>query len=233
MTTKPIDANEAFWTRPTSWEKYDDEMEPEGEVNVPDVKTRLQIERDLQQFASYRREKSPEELVEIMLKEFEFNYNSPATQQQRWAGQARWQGRENEEMRVMNIRHPYWFMRQLRRAGIDARESESRHARLWLNSWSLIGRIGVNAWVRGEVRTITTLQYPYGPEWSVMRFNDYNVPTNEKYRGWRTALLALIIADAITEDEAERAFGKVSGEASIFYRQQLQNNRTVKMGLLI
>ena len=226
-----IDNEEALELRKMPWENYDDEMEPEGEVNIPDVKTRKQIEDDLHKYANYRRLTSPNELIDRMLAEYELNYYAAAPQ--RWTGQERWQGRENEEMRLVNIMHPYKFMRKLRAAGVDARESESPNARLWLNPWSRLGRIGVNAWLGCEAKTITTLQYPYGPEYSLMRFNDYNVPTNERYRGWRTALLALIVAGVLTEGEADRAFGPAVGAASVFYRQQLQNERIIRMGLFV
>jgi hypothetical protein len=65
-----------------------------------------------------------------------------------------------------------------------------------------------------------------------MRFDDWNVPTVEKYRGWRTALLALMIERVITEEEVERAFGPtVLNEASLLYRQQLQFHRKIWKGL--
>jgi hypothetical protein len=102
------------------------------------------------------------------------------------------------------------------------------------------GRVGLNAWVKPELgtkaehlgvwvmKTVTSLQDPLGPEWSVMRFNEYNVPTAEKYRGWRTALLALIIAGVLTEEQAHEAFGRPHGIASEFYRQQLYLHRARK-----
>jgi hypothetical protein len=79
-------------------------------------------------------------------------------------------------------------------------------------------------------KTITSLQYPYGPEWSVMRFNDHGVPTKEKYRGWRTALLALIIGGVLTEEEVDRAFGPPIGPAGEFYRQQVKAWRQIRIG---
>lgn len=82
-------------------------------------------------------------------------------------------------------------------------------------------------------RTITSLQEPYGPEWSVMRFNSHGVATKEKFRGWRTAMLALIIADVLTEEEVDRAFGPPIGEAGAWYRSQLQAWRHIKMGRMV
>lgn len=77
-------------------------------------------------------------------------------------------------------------------------------------------------------RTLTCLQEPYGPEWSLMHFNDHGVATKEKYRGWRTALLVLIIADILTEAEVDTAFGPPIGEAATWYRMQLKTYRDLK-----
>lgn len=79
-------------------------------------------------------------------------------------------------------------------------------------------------------RTLTSLQEPYGPEWSVMRFNSHGVATKEKYRGWRTAMLVLIVAGALTEEEVDRAFGPPLGEAGAWYRSQLQAWRRIRLG---
>lgn len=115
-------------------------------------------------------------------------------------------------------------------------------ARIWLNDFVVYkkgtqnthaGRIGVNAWVNeGErrwPRCITSLQWDCGPEWSLMYFDQWDVPTQERYRGWRTALLALITHDVLTEAEVDKAFGPVvENEASELYRDTLQQfrNRT-------
>jgi hypothetical protein len=174
--------------------------------------------------------KSSNQNIEESLRQYELSYNHAETHRQRWPGQKRWMGRENEEMRKVRILHPYTFLAKLRRAGVDARVNEDRNARVWLNPWSTVGRIGVNARQFGEERTITTLQYPYAPEYSIMRFNEYDVPLEERFRGWRTTLLVLIVAQVITEKEAEQAFGPAIGPASEFYREQLQINRRVNMG---
>lgn len=221
---------------------YDAEMDLPA-PNDPRVRANLErIERE-QQFLS----KSSSERVEMALMAYEKNYSDERTKAQRWHGQERWQGRENEEMRLVRIMHPYTFMEKLARSGVTAtpydpffwyRQNKipveswpKPHYRIWLNAFTRAGRIGVNAVVKGEARTVTTIQYPYGPEWSIMRFNEYDVPTNEKYRGWRTTLLCLIVAGVITEAEAHKAFGSPVGEASLFYREQLFNHRAINLGL--
>jgi hypothetical protein len=45
------------------------------------------------------------------------------------------------------------------------------------------------------------------PEYTVMGFDDHGVPLAEKYRGWRTAILQLILKGFTTEEKAHRVFG--------------------------
>lgn len=203
------------------------------------------------------RQPTTEELEGIEMRR-EFNYASAAPQ--RWHDQQRFMGRENEAMRLVNIMHPHKIFRLLRRAGVDARieaptfdvwmpddktgrpvmvKRERSHGRLWLADVAINGRVGVSAWVTDKEtgqrtrRQVTTLQYPYGPEWSLIHFDEFDVPITEKYRGWRTAMLQMIEADIVTEDEVNRAFGPVPlHSVSLHYRQQLQTHRARRVGLI-
>jgi hypothetical protein len=198
-----------------------------------------------------------EEQVEQLIRGYELNY--AASSGSRWKGQERWMGKENEEMRLVNILHPHQVFAKLRRAGVDARiESPGDYifvpdpqtgvlkprrravsnGRLWLHDEVRNGRVGISAWFRDpntglrKRRMVTSLQYPYGPEWSLMRFDEYDVPTVERYRGWRTALLALLMDKVLTEEEVDRAFGPVVlNEASALYRQTIQQHRRIWRGL--
>jgi hypothetical protein len=194
---------------------------------------------------------SPSWTVESALEQFEKNVNDERTKAQRWQGQERWQGKENEAMRLVRIYHPHTFIDLLARAGVAATrdadvERNPRNSRIWLNDfiakmeirpgeWVSTGRVGVNAWLydpaqgKRVAQHITTLQYPFGPEYSIMNFNKFNVPTQEKYRGWRTALLALIVKGAITEEEAERAFGPAVSPAAEFYLKSLYEFRNRRL----
>jgi hypothetical protein len=62
-------------------------------------------------------------------------------------------------------------------------------------------------------------------EYSSMYFDSHNVPTSEKFRGWRTVLLRLILAGFITEESAHRVFGNATGPESTRYRAQLYSFR--------
>jgi hypothetical protein len=195
---------------------------------------------------------SSQELIEAEQKAWEENYRARASY--RWQGQERWQGRENEEMRLVNILHPHAVFQKLKDAGVDCSieaaiewvwdadpktglaipvQRTRNSARFWLHDVVIKDRIGITGWVnrngRRTAQYITYLQYPKGPEWSLMKFDDFDVPMYERYRGWRTALLRLIQEELVTEDEVDRAFGPVQeNDASDLYLQQLVEYRKTK-----
>lgn len=236
------------------WDKFDWEMHSPAHDD-PDIALLRRMENDPQAWV--------DENLDI------YETNRLKARAQYIAGQERWEGKEHEEQRMVNILHPSQVMRKLRAAGIDARDYEHPNARIWLNDWSRRGLVGVNAWMtpqemdqegyllelsyattqqskdyltenfhaclahRKVRKTLTCLQEPYGPEWSIMRFNEYGVAVKEKYRGWRTAMLVLIAAEVLTEEEVDRAFGPPIGEAATWYRHQLQCYRQIRLGRAI
>jgi hypothetical protein len=187
---------------------------------------------------------------------YEENYAGAASQ--RWHNQERFMGRENEEARLVNILHPHSFIRKLRRAGVDARieaphfyvwdidhktgkptqiKKERTEGRLWLHDDAVNGLLGISAWITNsktglrERKCVTSLQHPCGPEWSLMYFDEFDVPIKERYRGWRTSLLNLILRDVISEAEAVDAFGPVPlSDVSLVYRKTLYAHRMKKGG---
>jgi hypothetical protein len=195
---------------------------------------------------------SSQELIEAEQKAWEANYRARAAQ--RWKGQERWMGKENEEMRLVNILHPHAVFRKLQRAGVDCSIEPSvvwvwdidpktgltvpaqrtrNSARFWLHDVVIKDRVGITGWVmrngRYTAQYITYMQYPQSPEWSVMKFDEFDVPIREKYRGWRTAVLRLIQEGLVTEDEVDRAFGPVAqNEASELYMEQIEDFRRTK-----
>jgi hypothetical protein len=200
-------------------------------------------------------EESSTELMEAERRAFEDNY--AAAHAQRWEGQERWMGRENEEMRLVNILHPHAIFQKMKDAGINCSiepqvtkvwdidpksglsvlcsRTRAGGARFWLHDVIIQQCVGISAWVwqDGErvAKYITYMQVP-GPEWSVMRFNEYDVPTCEKYRGWRTALLKLMMDGVLTVEEVNKAFGEPTvGPASDFYYQQLAELEEIRKGL--
>ena len=189
------------------------------------------------------------QLIEEEQRYFEENYAARA--KYRWKGQERWMGKENEEMRLVNIMHPHAVFAKFKSAGIDCDieaavvwtwdidhktgltipvQRTRSQARFWLHDVVVNDRVGITGWVMRNGKRIpqylTYLQYPLGPEWSVMRFDEFDVPTTEKYRGWRTAVLRLIQEEVVTEEEVDRTFGPVThNEASELYLEQLADFR--------
>jgi hypothetical protein len=191
------------------------------------------------------------ETEEAIYVNYERSYAAAAGQ--RWRDQQKFMGKENEKQRLVNILHAHDVMGKLQAIGVDARiETQSytvwepddktgrltmtkrdlSDGRLWLHSVAVRGRVGVSAWVwdkhtlERKRKQITTLQYPVGPEWSLLYFDEFDVPIRERYRGWRTALMMLILNNVLTEQEVDKAFGPVTlGPVSELYRKAIHNHR--------
>jgi hypothetical protein len=54
------------------------------------------------------------------------------------------------------------------------------------------------------------VQNGYMPEYTIMGFDDHGVPLAEKYRGWRTVLLQLILKEILTVELAHKVFGEAN-----------------------
>ena len=74
-------------------------------------------------------------------------------------------------------------------------------------------------------RYATWVQIPAMLEYSVMRFDEHNLPTREKYRGWRTVLLELIRQGFLEERVANHVFGEPRGPAARRWLEILQSFR--------
>lgn len=156
--------------------------------------------------------------------------NARAAQANMWDGQGRWIGADNEAMRIVNVMQPIDFLKRL--------EKFIGEGRVFLNRFAVYKRVALlcrdpevkariiipgapQPGANDDICQVGTLQYPCGPEWMVMRFDDYGIPTVPKYLGWRTALLSMIKLHVITEKEAHKAFPLSPGPASAWYREQL------------
>lgn len=105
-------------------------------------------------------------------------------------------------------------------------------------------KIGVRCWLRDHPqpdkvtimiqRAADVMQKPevgcwikngFMPEFSVMGFDDHGVPVAEKYRGWRTCLLQLILKQVLTEETAHKEFGATDRVCSGRYNSILHGLR--------
>ncbi len=102
--------------------------------------------------------------------------------------------------RIGKVKGVATFITQLQRAGLNCWYRRHPHpdklTLVVVNEKSHEAEVG--CWV------------PFGfmPELSVMKFDDHGIPTTEKYRGWRTGLLQLILKGFISQEKAEEVFGK-------------------------
>jgi hypothetical protein len=102
--------------------------------------------------------------------------------------------------RVGKVKGVATFITQLQRAGLNCWYRRHPHpdklTLIIVNELSKEAEVG--CWV----------QFGFMPELSVMRFDEHGVPTTEKYRGWRTCLLQIILKGRISREKAEEVFGK-------------------------
>lgn len=177
--------------------------------------------------------RTPQEVLEKTQMLHEMNERAQAAN--KWDGQGRWMGKENEQMRVVNILDPFEFLRKL--------EAVIGENRVFLNRFAVYKRVALLVEPKGQrshiilpgmeaprnedgLVQVGTLQYPCGPEWMVPRFDEYGIVTQAKYLGWRTALLSMIDLRVITEKEAHKSFPLESTPAADWYKQQLHMMRS-------
>jgi hypothetical protein len=120
--------------------------------------------------------------------------------------------------RIGRIMHSDVFIKKLRDAGVKC----------WYRIHPQRGKVTLIV-QRGELppEVGCWCQFGFAPELSVMRFDDHGVPTVEKYRGWRTCLLQLILKSVISQTKAEEVFGKTPTTPAFHrYNRTLQCFRT-------
>jgi len=125
----------------------------------------------------------------------------------------------NEGDRIGRIMHNVVFINLLRKADVKC----------WYRDHPQPGKITLVV-QRGDLPAEVGCwcQAGFAPELSIMRFDSHGVPTTEKYRGWRTSLLQLILKGIISQKKAEEVFGKAPMTPA-FHRynatlQQFRNN---------
>jgi hypothetical protein len=124
---------------------------------------------------------------------------------------------KNEGDRIGRIMHSVVFLNKLREAGVKC----------WYRTHPQQGKVTLvvqRAALPPEVGC--WCQIGFAPELSIMRFDDHGVPLAEKYRGWRTCLLQLILKGVISEAKAVEVFGKPSTTKAFHrYNSTLQRFR--------
>ena len=80
-----------------------------------------------------------------------------------------------------------------------------------------------------RARYVCYMQIPAMYEWSVLRVDRHNIPSGEKFRGWRTVLMELIKKEILTEYQAHNIFGHPSNNKTFRrYHRSLWELRNLK-----
>lgn len=124
---------------------------------------------------------------------------------------------KKESERIGRVMHHVTFLNTLREAGVKC----------WYRTHPQEGKITLVV-QRGDLKPEVGcwVQIGYAPELSVMRFDEHGIPTTEKYRGWRTATLQLILKGLLTEEQSDKYFGLApTTRAFARYNRTLQQFR--------
>lgn len=123
---------------------------------------------------------------------------------------------KDEESRLIDLLHPAAFLRKLTGMGLNC----------WYAGEPWNGRVALYAKKgSGEDTFVSAVPCSTMPAFSVMRFDSHGIPLDEKYRGYWTVLLRLIIDEFVTEDQTIAAFGIPRGPGGEVTRRMLYNVR--------
>jgi hypothetical protein len=170
-----------------SWQSYDDELTPEiTDQALADAVA----EYAMNVHDSQGSEQNREELA--MRKE----WNDAAAEEYRWLRPEEY---ADQGARIGHIIHSSVFINDLRKAGVKC----------WYRNHPQAGKITLVVQKGNEPPKVGCwVQLGFMPELSIMNFDDHGVPLAERFRGWRTCLLQLILHGVIGEKTADATFGK-------------------------
>jgi hypothetical protein len=161
------------------------------------------LEAEIQDYASRRHEKTSNQNHEEYCRQFEMN--EELSKQYQWLHPNEYAHVAPRIGRIMN--HAEFINILRNKCGVKCwyrEHPQPDKLALYYSDWSASLVPQYTCWV----------MYGYAPEYSVMNFDRYGVPLAERYRGWRTPLLNLILQGIISEEMAEKHFGRASGPAS-------------------
>jgi len=190
------------------WETYGQEMDAD-----PDITPELQ--RQIDEYAKHTHDDSSNQNKEELARWQE--HNEEIAKDYQWVTPEEY---ADEGARVGTPVHSSDFIKRLQKTGVKCwyrAHPQPRKLTLVIEN-KISKRPEVGCWV----------QSGFMPELSIMTFDEHHVPVAEKYRGWRTCLLQLILKSVISEQVADEVFGKPkTTEAFHRYNSTLQSFRNV------
>lgn len=171
------------------WESYD------SELSGPKMSPKLAAEVAAYAERHYQDAKPSNQTQEILAENQEIN--SEIAKQYQWVDPKDY---ADIEARIGQVHDHRYIINGLRSLGKTVFYREHPHP----DKLTLLYAKDVNS----DLEVACWVQYGQMPELSIMNFDQYGAPLAERRRGWRTVLLQLILKRIITEDEANRVFGK-------------------------
>lgn len=206
VTQAAIDA--AQGTRKSAvnpWETYADEL---------DVKLTPELEEQISALQYY--DKTSHQNEEELARWKEENDSM--------MGEYRWCTKEEYadiQARVGRVMHSSEFITILR---------EKLKVKCWYREHPQEGKITLVVQKGDQVPEVGCwVRHGYMPEYTVMGFDDHGVPVQERYRGWRTCVLQLILKQMVTEEAAHRVFGRAERSCAERYNSVLHGVRNTRI----
>lgn len=184
------------------WESYASEM---------DVNMTPQLAKQVAEYAEKRHDGPVDSQTQEALAQSK-EINNAIAKDYQWLTPEEY---SDYEARIGKVISHAEFITRLRNSGIHCHYKQHIHpdkAVLYISKDG-IQEAELGAWVQiGQM-----------PELSLMNFDDHGVPLAERRRGWRTVLLQIILKGFITEEKANKIFGKPRNDAAFTrYNSTLQ-----------
>jgi len=154
-----------------------------------------ELAKEVEEYSKRRHDVKPSNQAQEVLQELQ-EANQSSAKEHQWLKPEEYKDEVERKGRIM---HSSEFISRLRKADI----------RCWYTGHLLPKRLTLKVQREGlDPEVGCWVQSGFMPELSIMRFNEQGVPLDEKFRGWRTCLLQLILKGIIKEEDAKRFFGK-------------------------
>ena len=210
MNPTPQDIQKAQGTRLSErapWESYETEMT--GPKMSPELAAQVAAYSEKR----YQDAPTSSESQEVLAENREIN--AEIAKQYQWLNPSDY---ADVEARIGKVMTHAEFITKLRQSGVTCFYRQHPHADKATLVWCPNGC--------GEPEVACWVQLGQMPELSIMNFDQYGAPLAERRRGWRTPLLQMILKGIITEETANKVFGKPRNDAAFArYNSMLQEFR--------
>ncbi len=172
------------------WETYETEMDVKMSKELADAVERYSENR-------YEANQTSNQNKEVLAEERELS--AMVAKEHQWLKPEEY---EDLEARIGKVMSHADFISKLRSAGVKC------HYRQHVHADKVVLYVQPPKAPAAEYQIACWVQNGLMPELSIMNFDDHGAPLAERRRGWRTCLLQLILGGFITEEAANKAFGK-------------------------